>query len=380
MKIKRFQAPLSLKAEGPEGTVTAVFSTFGVVDKDMDIVEPSAFTPGQQVPMTWSHNWAMPVGRGVILLEQDRALFSGHFFMDTQAGQEAYKTVKAMSDLQNWSWGFNVLDAAYETRDGVPVRVIKKAQVWEVSPVLVGAGEDTATLAIKTGSPGESKAVIPFKATEKAPEGEAWNAPTLADFSDKTWADLTDAERRKIAQHYLWSANMPPETFGDLKLPHHRPSDMAVVWKGVANCVARLNQADVPDADMPAMRAHLQGHYRQFERDIPDTLKEADLTDADHKGQPYSDHAQQVLAACQGFVGRSKALAALRSQSKEGRTLSEANRQKLAGLLEALNSVAKEIDDLLMATAKPEPEKVIPLDYLERKLRASGLLLAVRSH
>ncbi len=376
MKIKRFQAPLVLKGEGPEGTVTAVFSTFGVVDKDMDIVEPSAFTPGQQVPMTWAHNWSMPVGRGVILLEQDRALFSGHFFMATQAGQEAYKTVKAMADLQEWSWGFQVLDAAYETRDGVPIRVIKKAQVYEVSPVLVGAGEDTATLAIKTGSPGESKTVIPFKATEKAPEGEAWEAPTLADFTNKTWADLTDAEKRKFAQHYLWSANMPPEAFGDLKFPHHRPSDMAVVWKGVANCVARLNQADVPDADMPAMRAHLRGHYEQFERDVPDALKEADLTD--HKGQPYSDHAEAVLAAAKVFVVRSRSLAELRT--KEGRTLSEANRQKLAGLLEALNSIAKEIDDLLMATAKPEPEKVIPLDYLERKLRASGLLLAVRLH
>ncbi len=157
-----------------------------------------------------------------------------------------------------------------------------------------------------------------------------------------------------------------------------------------------MRHETVPDDRVEGlgMRRHVLGiHRRNHDHVIADLLGVAAIA-PDHaedylysafeiheiKDRPYADHAQQVLAACQGFVGRSKALAALRSQSKEGRTLSEANRQKLAGLLEALNSVAKEIDDLLVATAKPEPEKVIPLDYLERKLRASGLLLAVLSH
>ena len=149
-EIKRFRAALEEKA-GEPGSVQAVFSTFGVVDSDNDIVLASAFADGQPVPMTWSHRWDMPVGKGVVRVRpvQGNALFDGSFFIETDAGQEAYKTVKAMGALQEWSWGFRVIDAAFERRDQQLVRVIKKAEVFEVSPVLVGAGVGTYTETIK---------------------------------------------------------------------------------------------------------------------------------------------------------------------------------------------------------------------------------------
>ena len=259
MKIERKIISLELK-EGEEGGLVACFSTFGIVDKDLDVVEASAFTPGQEVPLTWSHDWSAPVGKGTILVETDRALFSGRFFTETQAGQEAYKTVKAMGRLQQYSWGFSVLDSVFETRDGQPVRVIKKAQVYEVSPVLVGAGENTRTLAIKAHELAAVKAAVPYKATAKAPEDEAWSAPALKDFTDKTWDDLSDAEKSGIAAHFAWSANMPPESFGDMKLPHHNPEGQ-VVWMGVAACAARMNQAQIPEGDMPAVASHIGKHY-----------------------------------------------------------------------------------------------------------------------
>ena len=96
-ETKHIKTPVELKADDT-GAVTAVFSTFSVVDKDGDVVLPTALTNGQAVPMTWSHDWSQPVGRGVVRVEEARALFDGHFFLDTQAGQEAYKTVKAMAD------------------------------------------------------------------------------------------------------------------------------------------------------------------------------------------------------------------------------------------------------------------------------------------
>ncbi|MGN6754841.1 MAG: HK97 family phage prohead protease [Thermomicrobiales bacterium] len=54
-----------------------------------------------------------------------------------------------MGDLQEYSWGFRVLDSDYAERDGQDVRVITKAEVYEVSPVLVGANRQTGTLALK---------------------------------------------------------------------------------------------------------------------------------------------------------------------------------------------------------------------------------------
>jgi HK97 family phage prohead protease len=149
MNMKALRAPLSLKADGEPGQVTAVFSTFDVVDSDNDIVLATALTHGQQVPMTWAHRWDVPVGKGTIMVQDKQALFNGGFFLETDAGLEAYKTVKAMGTLQEWSWGFRVVDAAYEQRDAQFVRLIKRAEVFEVSPVLVGAGVGTYTLGIK---------------------------------------------------------------------------------------------------------------------------------------------------------------------------------------------------------------------------------------
>ena len=43
----------TLKARGEEGTVEAVFSTFGVVNRNGDMVLASAFTDGQAVAENW---------------------------------------------------------------------------------------------------------------------------------------------------------------------------------------------------------------------------------------------------------------------------------------------------------------------------------------
>ncbi|WAH38612.1 head maturation protease, ClpP-related [Alicyclobacillus dauci] len=97
-----------------------------------------------------------------------------------------------------------------------------------------------------------------------APKDTAWTKPTLGDFTDKQWSDLSDDEKNHIAGHYAWAREMPPMTFADLKLPHHRPSDGAVVWEGVANAAARLPQSNIPEADIPKVQAELGKHYKQF--------------------------------------------------------------------------------------------------------------------
>lgn len=104
---------------------------------------------------------------------------------------------------------------------------------------------------------------------ETAPEDEPWEAPTLSDFTDQPWEELAESEKRRIAGHYAWSPDMPPERFTDLALPHHRPSDGKVVWRGVANAAARLDQTDIPAEDKPKVQAHLGSHYRQFDKEPP---------------------------------------------------------------------------------------------------------------
>ena len=115
-----------------------------------------------------------------------------------------------------------------------------------------------------------AKGVSPTSVSnEPAPMDTPWAAPTLSDFTNDAWGDVPTDEKRLIAQHYAWAAQLPPDAFGNLKLPHHRASDGYVIWRGVANAAARLPQASIPNSDMAAVRAHLGRHYRLWNRTPP---------------------------------------------------------------------------------------------------------------
>lgn len=150
---KNLTTGVEYKDDSEHGSVVARFSTFDIVDREGDIVRASAFTDGQEVPMVWAHQWDKPIGKGVVRVAKDHARFEGQFF-PTAAGQEARAAVKAMGDLQQYSWGFRVLDT--QANEKIRGYDITKAEIFEVSPVLVGANQQTATLAVKgIDTPGE---------------------------------------------------------------------------------------------------------------------------------------------------------------------------------------------------------------------------------
>lgn len=194
MDTKHITTRAVLKADGDdEGTIEAVFSTFGVVDRDGDIVEAGAIPDGQQVPMVWSHNWERIIGKGKTEVNSERAVFKGRLFLDTDAGADAYKTMKAMDDLQEYSWGFRVLDADFVERDEEFVRVIKRVELFEVSPVLVGAGRGTHTLSLKSMSfVEESEAAL------AAVESLVARSRSLADLRLKEGRTLSTANRERL--------------------------------------------------------------------------------------------------------------------------------------------------------------------------------------
>ena len=149
LQVKRLHAPLEIKdADDESGDVVAKFSTFDIVDRSGDIVRKSAFTDGQTALMVWAHDWTKPVGKGVVRVHEGHATFEGKFWRDTEDGEQAYRKVKNAGDLQEWSWGFRVLDTA--SNDAINGYDITKAELFEVSPVLVGANQETATLAVKS--------------------------------------------------------------------------------------------------------------------------------------------------------------------------------------------------------------------------------------
>ena len=142
-----------------EGKVESVFSVFNTIDTDGDVVLPNSIKSGygdKGVAMVWGHDWKDVIGKGEIVQDENKATFKGEFFMDTERGRQAYNTVKAMGDLQQWSFGYEVLDSEngkfQKDNTEVDVRYLKDLKVWEVSPVLVGANQETYTLSVKEQS------------------------------------------------------------------------------------------------------------------------------------------------------------------------------------------------------------------------------------
>jgi hypothetical protein len=164
-----------------QGAVTVAFAQLDVVDRDGDVTFPGAF-PSKSVPMSaYGHtSWGgeLPPGRGAIEEAGGWAVFKGQFLMETDHGRNTYHTVKAMDELQEWSYGYDAVDYSYGTRDNRAVRFLKALDVFEVSPVLVGAGLGTHTMTIKSGSAGP---VLPY-------------ADHLEAFL-KDWAVLSDRSR-----------------------------------------------------------------------------------------------------------------------------------------------------------------------------------------
>ena len=160
--MEKLYKTVSLKAvDEVEGKVEAVFSNFNEVDSDGDVVLPNAIKScncDKGVSLVWAHDWKRVIGRGEIVDDGEKAIFKGQFIMDTQEGKDAYNTVKAMGDLQQWSFGYEVLDSekGMFKKDGdteIEVRYLNDVKVWEVSPVLVGANQNTYTMAVKETKP-----------------------------------------------------------------------------------------------------------------------------------------------------------------------------------------------------------------------------------
>lgn len=152
MATKTYTAPLTLKlGEGEEGSFRATFATLMAIDKDRDVTVPGAFQQGQKVKIAaWGHDWgALTVGKGQIFADEQTAWVQGQFNLATDAGREHYETVKFNGADQEWSYGFEVQEWSLGEFEGEDVRFLRALNVFEVSPVMLGAGIGTRTDSIK---------------------------------------------------------------------------------------------------------------------------------------------------------------------------------------------------------------------------------------
>lgn len=233
-EIRRKSLQINLKEGEEAGQFVARFSTLNVIDHDGDVTLPGAFKSGTTVPVSAfghsSWNDALNVGYATIRETAGEAIAEGGFYLDTQHGDNHYKTLKnnlARGITQEWSYGFAVTRQEFGEYEGKSVRFIKEVDVFEVSPVLKGAGKGTATLAMKSGMP-------------------------LADHLERSHADALDLVRRV-------------ESLADLRakdgrtLNQERKDRIHEIAEAFAELSTRLKAALArPDAEVEAQRLFLE--------------------------------------------------------------------------------------------------------------------------
>lgn len=280
-------------------TVTGFASIFGNIDSYGDIVHNGAFKKtiqenGDRVRHLWMHDlWSPPTAAIKELREVGKrdlpkelkekypqatgGLLVIREYLDTPRGNEILSGIKSDA-IREMSFGYDTVKWEIEESDDGKdyIRHLKELRLWDTSDVNFGANQ--ATVASKTlQNFWDEKAAVPYKDTGTAAEDTEWSAPTLSDFTGDSWDELSDSEKRRIAAHFAWSANMPPETYGDLKLPHHKPASSGIgpaIWRGVSAAMGALLGArggvDIPSGDRRSVYNHLSKHYDQYDKEPPD--------------------------------------------------------------------------------------------------------------
>ena len=289
-----------------KGEVAAVFSVFDKIDSDGDIVKAGSIKSGFKsgdVPMVWAHKWDMPIGKGQIEQDDNKATFKGQFFMDTESGREAYNLVKAMGELQQWSFGFKVDDSEYGKfkKDGSEeeedVRFLKGLTVYEVSPVLVGANQETYTMAIKS------------------------NTELLEELSGEKAVMTTE------------SMNQPD--------PEEEPVE-EVSEEEVAP--AEEEAVDEVDTEFEEVSEDQDAEAEAISEETVEE-EEKELKVSEKVNKTFSEEVKDVLAALENLITRAKAISSLRE--KDGRKLGVKATEALRAVQDDLSDAWAELDSFV---------------------------------
>lgn len=317
-----------------EGVVKAAFAQTGVVDYDRDYTFPGAF-PTKDLPISaYGHNsWPekgglLPAGKGSIREVGDLAVIEGKFFVDTTQGRDTYLTVKGMADLQEWSYGYDVTATADPPAGLKARRGIKVLDVFEVSPVLLGAGIGTRTLDIKGKRP-ETKSALDDIYT--ATSALASILTLIQSESEEAAEDQADGDEATDVDTLAQARDLIAEYIAATAKEVGTPADLEEIAEDAAARAAAM-------ATMP---------YDSYGWDSRNLI--AAIKGGLPAGRTFAEASARLLRDAEGFATRAARIAEMRT--KAGRAISTARAETLRSHAESLRAAAKTIDDLLTSAA-----------------------------
>jgi HK97 family phage prohead protease len=149
---------LTVTEMGEAGKGLAILARLSEVDHDGETYLRGAFSwkdGGEQwCPLIHHHDRrSFPFGKARVYEEGDIAYAELHLNLETQAGKDWHAALKFDlangKAVQEYSYGFDVIDADFQVRGDDRVRVLKRLDVHEVSTVVRGAGRNTGTVSMK---------------------------------------------------------------------------------------------------------------------------------------------------------------------------------------------------------------------------------------
>ena len=159
--------PGQVSTDEMQGIVECFVAGIGNKDSVGDICLPGAFNASlkrRKPRVVWGHNWNEPIGKVLDIYEvgpkdprlpaKMRAQNIGGLFakvqfnLKSERGREAFSNVSFFGEEQEWSIGYKTLDAVFDTTR--QANLLKEVELYEVSPVLHGANQLTATISIKS--------------------------------------------------------------------------------------------------------------------------------------------------------------------------------------------------------------------------------------
>lgn len=363
-------------------------------------------------PVLWQHDPSEPIGGFLEMKEDRKGLWvHGQLDMDTEKGRRAYSGLK-MGYLDGLSIGYDTIKQKYagEIRHLLEVRMWEGSIVTfpanpetRVASVKTACGSTSFPLASRDTAWDATKATGQYQTWAKGDDGtldpaklkqvhfyvdEAADPTTMGAYKlpfcfiesgspvavpkgiqavagvlqgSRGGADLGDAEaavKSKVASYYSKMRSqfndpelVPPwnkaRTFNDVLADRAPGEAMEDLYDLLSALMATLCETVCESPDTATATPMVTKSLKQFQAAVLDWLDDAY---AAGMGMDDDDEGMKSLSLAHFGVSARSLKAAVRAYTKEGRSLSNANRTKISTALDTISSAIKDLQSLLEDT------------------------------
>lgn len=154
MEIKRLQAPLELKEATDAGYFEGYAAVYGNIDSGNDVIESGAFkkmklTRDGKMRVLAYHDTRRIVGLSDVESDSKGLLVKGNINLNIPYARDVYELMKSGA-IDSMSIGYSTIEADFKEKDGDYIRIIKEAELWEVSVLPFGMNEEAGIIDVKT--------------------------------------------------------------------------------------------------------------------------------------------------------------------------------------------------------------------------------------